>query len=70
MTSVALWLYRWRRTVCAAYVIGAAALVPFINLTRINNDLDAWFSRDDPLYRDYARFRAEWHERKPPEKQY
>ena len=41
-------------------MIGAIALVPFINVTRINNDLDAWFSRDDPLYRDYARFRAEF----------
>lgn len=60
MIAVALWLYRWRRILCAAYVIGAAALVPFINVARINNDLDAWFSRDDPLYRDYARFRVEF----------
>ena len=30
------------------------------NITNIDNDITAWFSRDDPVYRDYERFREEF----------
>ena len=30
------------------------------NITRIDNDITAWFSKEDPVYRDYERFRREF----------
>jgi predicted RND superfamily exporter protein len=60
LESLASWLYRWRVALSLAFVAGAVALLPFANVTRVDNDLDAWFSRDDPLYQDYDRFRAEF----------
>ena len=60
LKSLAAWLYRWRVALSIASVAGAAALAPFANVTGVDNDLGAWFSRDDPLYQDYERFRAEF----------
>jgi len=60
LKGLAVWLYRWRVALSIAFVAGAAALAPFINVTRVDNDLGAWFSRDEPLYQDYERFRAEF----------
>ncbi len=57
---LAVRLYRWRIYLSVGYVIGAAAFIPLANVTRVDNDLSAWFSRDDPLYRDYDRFQAEF----------
>jgi len=57
---LAVWLFRWRRVLTALILIGAAALAPRANITRIDNDLTAWFSRDDPVYREYERFRDEF----------
>jgi predicted RND superfamily exporter protein len=45
---------------CLLYVAGAAAMVPYIDVTGVTNDLDAWFAHDDPLYRDYERLRSEF----------
>ena len=57
---MAFWLYRWRTLISLTWLMGAVALAPFTPAARVNNDLDAWFSRDDPLYRDYERFRTEF----------
>ena len=57
---LAAWLFRWRRVLTSLILIGAAALAPRANITRIDNDLTAWFSRDDPVYREYERFRDEF----------
>ena len=53
-------LYRWRRVLCGAIILGAVLLAPRANITRIDNDLTAWFSRDDPIYREYERFQDEF----------
>ena len=44
----------------AVIVIGALLLAPRVDPTRIDNDITAWFSKDDPVYRDYERFRDEF----------
>ena len=54
------WVYRARLLLSTVAVAGAVMLAPHANVTRVDNDLTAWFSRDDPLYRDYERFRAEF----------
>ena len=53
-------LYRWRRLLTALILIGAAVLAPRANITDIDNDLTAWFSREDPIYKEYERFRDEF----------
>jgi uncharacterized protein len=53
-------LYRWRVHLSAVIVAGALAFIPSANITHVDNDIGAWFSRDDPVYRDYERFRAEF----------
>lgn len=57
---VAEFIYRWRLGLSAVVILGAIALAPRANITRIDNDLTAWFSRDDPVYREYERFRDEF----------
>jgi predicted RND superfamily exporter protein len=58
--AIARAIYRWRLPLSAAIVLGAMALLPRANLTRIDNDLTAWFSREDPVYQEYERFRDEF----------
>jgi predicted RND superfamily exporter protein len=41
-------------------VIVAVAFAPRANITHIDNDITAWFAKDDPVYRDYERFRDEF----------
>ena len=53
-------LYRWRIVLSALILLGAAALAPHVNITRIDNDITAWFSKEDQVYRDYERFRSEF----------
>jgi predicted RND superfamily exporter protein len=53
-------IYRWRYPLCAFIVLGAIVLAPRANITHIDNDVTAWFSKDDPVYRDYERFRTEF----------
>ena len=48
--------YRWRFLLSGLIVLGAIALSPRANITDIDNDITAWFSRDDPVYRDYEGF--------------
>ncbi len=52
--------FRWRFPLSAAILLGAIAFIPRANITKIDNDITAWFSREDPVYRDYERFRAEF----------
>jgi hypothetical protein len=58
--ALAGWIYRWRLPLSTFMVIGALALAPRANITKIDNDITAWFSKDDPVYRDYERFRTEF----------
>jgi predicted RND superfamily exporter protein len=53
-------LWRWRFPLSALIVLTAIAFAPHANITRIDNDISAWFSKDDPVYRDYERFREEF----------
>ena len=53
-------IYRWRRLLTAAIFAGAALSIPSVNITRIDNDITAWFSKTDPVYEDYERFRNEF----------
>ena len=41
--ALATFLYRWRRVLTAVIVIGTVLLAPRTNITRIDNDLTAWF---------------------------
>ena len=58
--KIARFIYRWRLILTAFIVIGAIVLAPRAHIQTIDNDLTAWFSADDPVYRDYVRFRDEF----------
>ena len=58
--ALAEFIWRWRRILSGILVIGAVLFAPSANITDIDNDISAWFSREDPVYRDYERFRAEF----------
>ncbi len=53
-------IYRFRLLLTGLIILGAVALLPRTNITNIDNDLTAWFSREDPVYREYERFRDEF----------
>ena len=53
-------LWRWRFPLSAIIVLVALAFAPRANITHIDNDITAWFAKDDPVYRDYERFRDEF----------
>jgi predicted RND superfamily exporter protein len=53
-------LWRRRYPLSAFIVIVAVAFAPRANITHIDNDITAWFAKDDPVYRDYERFRDEF----------
>ena len=57
---IAEFLWRWRFPLSAAIVVAAIAFIPRANITKIDNDISAWFGKDDPVYRDYERFRDEF----------
>jgi predicted RND superfamily exporter protein len=57
---IARFLYRRRILLTGLVLLGTALLAPRANITRIDNDLTAWFSREDPIYREYERFRDEF----------
>jgi uncharacterized protein len=57
---LAEFIYRWRYVLTAISVAGAVLFLPRASITKIDNDITAWFSRDDPVYRDYERFRQEF----------
>jgi predicted RND superfamily exporter protein len=53
-------IWRWRVPMSLFLVVGALVLSPRANITEIDNDITAWFSREDPVYKDYERFREEF----------
>ena len=53
-------LWRWRFPLNAVVVVAAIAFIPRADITHIDNDVTAWFSKSDPVYRDYERFRDEF----------
>ena len=53
-------IYRWRYVLSGACVLGALLSIPRANITHIDNDITAWFSKSDPVYQDYERFRQEF----------
>jgi len=57
---LAAWIYRWRLALTALIIAGAVLSIPRANITHIDNDITAWFSKQDPVYQDYERFRAEF----------
>lgn len=57
---LAAFIYRFRLLLTALILLGALVLLPRTNITNIDNDLTAWFSRDDPVYQEYERFRDEF----------
>ncbi len=44
----------------AIILLGALAFVPHVDITHIDNDITAWFSKEDPVFKDYERFRSEF----------
>ena len=56
----AAFIYRWRFVLSGFILAVAIAFVPRANITDIDNDITAWFSREDPVYQDYERFRQEF----------
>jgi predicted RND superfamily exporter protein len=58
--ALAGWIYRWRIPLSVFIVLGALAQLPRANITEIDNDITAWFSKDDPVFRDYERYRSEF----------
>jgi uncharacterized protein len=58
--TVARFLFRWRLAFTAVVVLGALASVPSANFTDLDNDITAWFSKDDPVFQEYERFRKEF----------
>jgi uncharacterized protein len=58
--QLAEFIYRWRIPLSIAIIAGAIALAPRANITNIDNDITAWFSKEDPVYKDYERYRAEF----------
>lgn len=57
---LAAFIYRWRLWLTAVILAGAVASIPSVNITKIDNDITAWFSKTDPVYLDYERFRREF----------
>lgn len=57
---IAEFIYRFRKPLVAVILLGALILLPRANITSIDNDLTAWFSREDPVYQQYERFRDEF----------
>jgi predicted RND superfamily exporter protein len=53
-------LWRWRFLLSGFIVVAAVALAPRANITKIDNDINAWFAKDDPVFRDYERLREEF----------
>jgi len=58
--GLARWIYGWRFPLSLFFVVGALALAPLADITKIDNDITAWFSKEDPVYKDYERLRSEF----------
>ena len=57
---LANFIWKWRIPLSVFIVLGALVLSPRANVMKIDNDITAWFSREDPVFKDYERFRQEF----------
>jgi predicted RND superfamily exporter protein len=57
---LAPWIFRWRRWLTAFVVAGAIGFAPGTDFSTLDNDMTAWFSKQDPVYVEYERFRQEF----------
>jgi uncharacterized protein len=57
---LAPWVFRWRRWLTGVVVLGGLAAAPSADLATLDNDISAWFSKQDPVYVEYERFRKEF----------
>lgn len=53
-------IFAWRLPLTAIVIVGALLFAPQADFTSLDNDITAWFSRDDPVFQEYERFRAEF----------
>jgi predicted RND superfamily exporter protein len=53
-------LFRWRWGITALVIAGALGFAPSADFATLDNDMTAWFSRQDPVYVEYERFRREF----------
>ncbi len=58
--GLANFLWKWRIPLSVFIVLGGLVLSPRANVMTIDNDITAWFSREDPVFKDYERFRQEF----------
>ena len=58
--ALAGFLWRWRLPLSILLVVGALGLSPRANILKIDNDITAWFSKEDAVYKDYEHFRREF----------
>jgi uncharacterized protein len=58
--GIAQILWRIRYPVCAFIMVGFFYFLPSTNFTTLDNDLSAWISKSDPVYKTYERFRDEF----------
>ena len=47
--------YRFRYPLSAVIVIGFLVMAPTLAITSIDNDLNMWVSKSDPVYQTYER---------------
>ena len=57
---LAPWIFRWRRWLTGIVVLGAVVAAPSADFATLDNDMTAWFSKQDPVYVEYERFRQEF----------
>ncbi len=57
---IAGFIFRWRVPLTVLIFAGAILSIPRVDITHIDNDITAWFSKEDPVYKDYERIRAEF----------
>ena len=57
---LAPWIFRWRRWLTGLVVVGAVVAAPSADFATLDNDMTAWFSKHDPVYVEYERFRQEF----------
>jgi uncharacterized protein len=57
---IAGFVFRWRLPLTVLIFAGAILSLPRADITHIDNDITAWFSKEDPVFKDYERFRAEF----------
>lgn len=53
-------LWRWRRWLAGLALLGALLLAPLADIRTLDNDVSAWFRKDDPVYADYERLKQEF----------